>query len=550
MAPVVSKPLKADTKAFLRTFYTRLSYQPKCEAHSLNILKFLARSGEKKEKATSPAYTDASTALLTPRGEETVSLRAAACWTRTYAEEAAPKPTRPTMCRERHCSTGYLAGLCAELEPAVLDLRIPEDKQAYIRSFYKDLQDGQAMVVPPHIRDADKWPQAQERASSPDGDVSDPQLTAGPALTRGITCDAQQREASDPMQPRMRRERRRSSEYLASLCPSVPAALAEWPEAVHELLGRSNDFRLRTWPKDPESELLKFQSGAFSMPHAGKVDGGEDSHFMGANLRCLGVADGVGEWSCFGLSARNFANELMLGCQEYFMTNNPGDIAGDLREHVLEALKKAHQQTRSWGSSTAVVTALGRRGQLGIANLGDSALAVLRREEVGGGMTCICRTEDQQVKFNLPWQLACYPGPADYPQLMREGEEKQKLVKALQQSRRRKDHGPEDSQLLSCQVQEGDMLILGTDGMWDNLYMEEVCQIVAGAVGPLEEENGHFTEAAQIAEALAKAARWRSLSRDARTPFSDAARKAGVKYEGGKMDDVTCVCAWVTSDRK
>jgi hypothetical protein len=31
----------------------------------------------------------------------------------------------------------------------------------------------------------------------------------------------------------------------------------------------------------------------------------------------------------------------------------------------------------------------------------------------------------------------------------------------------------------------------------------------------------------------------------ARTPFSEHARQHGVLHSGGKMDDITVVCAWV-----
>ncbi|CAE7204624.1 unnamed protein product [Symbiodinium natans] len=493
MAPVAAK-LKADNKALLRAFYTRLSYQPECEAHSLSLLKFLSRSGVQKEKeGPTPVSTQCSTVTLTTSEEEaTVPRKVAAPWTRGIT-----------------CDGGQLRET-------------------------------------PSFEALDKFKYGLKGISND---------SAAPSLAE-VTRKAEQEPEST--QPRMVRERRRSSEYLSSLCTGtspflehVEPLLMRWPQEVHELLHRPMDFHPRASPKDPELRSLKFHPGAFSIAHPDKVNkhGNEDSYFVGDNLRCLGVADGVGEWGWrFGINARHFADELMWGCRDFLTAHNPCDVSEDLSQHVLEALKKAHQQTKSLGSATALVTALGRGGQLGIASLGDSALAVLRREEVGGGMCCICRTEEQQVKFNQPRQLARFPDPADYPKLMREG--KESLVKAMQKSTGRKDDGPEDSQLLSFSVREGDVLVLGTDGLWDNLYMPEVCNIVAAAVGPLEVENGHFTEAAQIAEALAKAAHWRSLSRDARTPFSVHGRKAGIAHTGGKMDDITCVCAWVLADRQ
>lgn len=37
---------------------------------------------------------------------------------------------------------------------------------------------------------------------------------------------------------------------------------------------------------------------------------------------------------------------------------------------------------------------------------------------------------------------------------------------------------PEDSDLYQLRVREGDLLILGTDGLFDNLFEEEILQIV------------------------------------------------------------------------
>lgn len=72
------------------------------------------------------------------------------------------------------------------------------------------------------------------------------------------------------------------------------------------------------------------------------------------------------------------------------------------------------------------------------------------------------------------------------------------------------------------------MLVLGTDGLWDNLFDNEILELLATPSTP---------EAA--AERIAAAAYARSKERRARTPFAVHARQQGYFFPGGKQDDIT-----------
>jgi len=88
--------------------------------------------------------------------------------------------------------------------------------------------------------------------------------------------------------------------------------------------------------------------------------------------------------------------------------------------------------------------------------------------------------------------------------------------------------------------------------VFDNLYTHEVCDLASQAISPFEAKQsgaGQPTDPARVAAAIAKAAFLRSMDREARTPFGDHAREAGLYHMGGKMDDITCVCAWLVSAR-
>lgn len=305
----------------------------------------------------------------------------------------------------------------------------------------------------------------------------------------------------------------------------------------------------KVYPASPE---LTLWSGSANRPHPEKVStGGADSSFC--CRRAAGVADGVGEWEYrFGINARAFADELMEGCRVFLDDPTNDDPCLLPSEKARASLRHGFQSARSWGASTATVAVLGRENLLGVSNLGDSGLLLLRRKEVDSKEVFYCegRTKEQQHAFNCPYQLTLMPTPDDFPELLRLG--KDKLVRAIERTMQRnpaaRSDQPEDSELQDFHVQEGDLLVLSTDGVLDNLYTDEVCDIVS----KISQKTGRvrsseFTDPGDIAEAIVQAAFQKSLDRHARTPFADHAGLAGESWAGGKMDDITCVCAWVTA---
>lgn len=376
---------------------------------------------------------------------------------------------------------------------------------------------------------------------------------------RLLTRKARQEEAERPL---LVREKRWSTDYLSRLSSSLDTIgtenfMPKWPQEVVELvelLKRPGDSALYATMKDASSEQLKFQSGAYCISHPEKsekaIPGGADSYFAAENDLSLGVADGVGEWEWrFGINPRAFADELMNGCQDHLkdMTGMESLPRFGQSQHALKALQNGWEGTKSFGSSTGLVATLNRSGHLGVANLGDSALLLLRRNEVDPTNTfrCVARTREQQHYFNCPYQLAVVPKRADFPALLDQG--KEKFVRAIERCENIKTDCVNDADLFDFNVQEGDLLVLGTDGVFDNLYVEEVCELASAAIGPRQADCSHITEAEQIAHLIAKAAFHRSLNPSARSPFSDHATQAGICHAGGKMDDITCVCAWILS---
>lgn len=94
-------------------------------------------------------------------------------------------------------------------------------------------------------------------------------------------------------------------------------------------------------------------------------------------------------------------------------------------------------------------------------------------------------------------------------------------------------------QVFTFPVASGDVIIAGTDGLFDNLYNNEVTAVVVHAtragLGP------------QVtAQKIAALARQRAQDKNRQTPFSTAAQDAGYRYYGGKLDDITVVVSYIT----
>jgi protein phosphatase PTC7 len=151
------------------------------------------------------------------------------------------------------------------------------------------------------------------------------------------------------------------------------------------------------------------------------------------------------------------------------------------------------------GSSTCCILVLDGV-HLNAANLGDSGFMVLR------GQNIVYRTKEQQHSFNFPYQIGT--GSADKPQ---------------------------HSQRIAVNVQPGDLVIAGTDGLWDNLYDDDILEIFA---------DNPTLDPATVAQYIARKAHTVANDKDALSPFSKSARQNGYPLAcGGKLDDITVVVA-------
>jgi len=247
------------------------------------------------------------------------------------------------------------------------------------------------------------------------------------------------------------------------------------------------------------------------IPHPKKAyKGGEDAYFISSDGNAVGVADGVGGWSDQGVDPSIYAKALMSSACEFYNKNKQNYTS----IQPIEILDYAYKQSRKIiGSCTACVIVLDQ-DQLRTANLGDSGLFVVRKGDV------LFQTEPQQYEFNFPYQLGTGS-----------------------------DTTPKDADVTILNVKEGDLIVMGTDGLFDNLFISEIQELIKKNVGD-EKDSKKILEqmgSSNLAQVIADQAKIFANSKTRLSPFSRMAKLYGLDFEGGKLDDITVVVSLVTS---
>jgi protein phosphatase PTC7 len=97
-------------------------------------------------------------------------------------------------------------------------------------------------------------------------------------------------------------------------------------------------------------------------------------------------------------------------------------------------------------------------------------------------------------------------------------------------------------------VQAGDIVLLASDGLFDNVWEHEITSAIDTYTRESEEENGgnlRLTSVDGLADSLVALASRNAASETKPSPFSETAKEWGYSYEGGKLDDITVVVGLV-----
>ncbi|KAK4274865.1 hypothetical protein QN277_018032 [Acacia crassicarpa] len=258
----------------------------------------------------------------------------------------------------------------------------------------------------------------------------------------------------------------------------------------------------------PTRSEVSFAVGTCLIPHPKKVDrGGEDAFLVSSyNGGVIAVADGVSGWAEEDVDPSLFPRELMA---------NASSFVGDeeVNYDPQNLIRKAHAATSSIGSATVIVAMLEKNGTLKIANVGDCALRIIRSGHV------VFSSSPQEHYFDCPFQLSSQKAGQTYL----------------------------DAAVSKVALMEGDTIIMGSDGLFDNVFDHEMVSIIA-----------NYTDVSEAAKALANLASNHAKDSNFDSPYSIEARSRGIelpfwkkilgmKLIGGKLDDITVIVGQVVS---
>ncbi|SPN96719.1 related to PTC7 - 2C protein phosphatase [Cephalotrichum gorgonifer] len=321
----------------------------------------------------------------------------------------------------------------------------------------------------------------------------------------------------------------------------------------------------------------------------------------------LGVTDGVGGWVESNVDPADFSHAFCdyMAARAYYhgvadpdhqqppqtrvaedgCKNKSGNGNGNGETLSARRLMERgysdvlHDRSIHAGGSTACVGILSPDGTLDAANLGDSGYLILRLNGVHS------YSQPQTHAFNTPFQLSVIP-----PSL---------LTRMTTFGGRGVCDLPRDADVTHKSLQHGDVLVFGTDGLWDNLFNQDVLHIasrVMVAAGAWQmAEGGYIRPAADLsrftappapslrddaaptttppspppptptpaaeqppartlqsalAVAITSAARAASLDKKTLSPFGKEVHAAypNERWDGGKVDDICVVVAVVSED--
>lgn len=232
---------------------------------------------------------------------------------------------------------------------------------------------------------------------------------------------------------------------------------------------------------------------------------GEDAHFICKHRSTIGVADGVGGWAKKGIDSGIYARKLMKNCARLLRRGRNDGI------NLTSVLDQAYWRTTVKGSSTACLVSVSGK-ILHAVNVGDSGFLVVRN-----GKEVRFQSPVQHKKFNHPYQLGI---GSDNPSVSEEFE---------------------------LDVEIGDVIILGTDGLWDNMEVDEIIEEVKR--GCCNGDDNMIVDLKMMSSRIANLALYNSFDGYSETPFSKSSVRAGFPFVGGKVDDITVIVAQIQAPK-
>jgi len=285
-----------------------------------------------------------------------------------------------------------------------------------------------------------------------------------------------------------------------------------------------------------KNKPLCFSARAYQKTHPGKMKNGhKDADATLASPMLLGVADGVSQLEEFGMDASELPKELLEKCEELGMNqlipDRPVNPQDSYRGPV-SLLKEAYEESESLGSTTVLLAILDNstkiHGKLhpmvAVLTIGDCELLMLRRlNGRQSPLQAVFHTEMQRIDGHVqtPLQLARVDDRVD-PEF-----DEELALEVIERG----------SAVHCVSAYEGDIIVLGSDGVFDNLFLDEVVDICNEALPTPKPGAFVPTQPAllsQIAKRIVEESHGKSRVTGGILPDTPIG-------SGGKMDDTSVV---------
>lgn len=262
---------------------------------------------------------------------------------------------------------------------------------------------------------------------------------------------------------------------------------------------------------------LRLYSKAFNQPAAAKITSsqiqtrGEDAWFTLPNE--LGVFDGVGDWAQWGVDAGAYARRLAILSSSLIEVERIGGNTDINLYDMLSFAARENQQNKVVGSSTACMASLDTESSvLKVLNLGDSGALVLRPYPCGdpqkSSYKCkvLFQSMPQYHSYNAPYQIGF--------NFTRTSNTTYTYVKF---------DDPRSAVLCDIPVQDRDICIIASDGLFDNIFLSDIISIVEESCNHVVDQFGRLDVEKvvdSVTDHLAIMAPTIAVNTTARTPWS------------------------------
>lgn len=292
-----------------------------------------------------------------------------------------------------------------------------------------------------------------------------------------------------------------------------------------------------------KNKPLCFSARSYQKTHPGKMRVGRDGRVHKdadatlASPMMLGIADGVSQLEEYGIDASRLPHELLKACEELAMDQlapeniDPSQAYGG----PVALLEEAYESTTSLGSTTVLLGVLDNstriHGKLhpmvAVLTIGDCELLMLRRMQgPQSQMSAVFHTEMQRIDGHMqtPLQLARVDERVD-PDF-----DEDIALEVIERG----------SAVHCVSTYEGDILVMGSDGVFDNLFLDEIVDIINMMHPPSRPDGKGFAPTqpsvfSQIAEQIVQTSHAKTK------PMQSGHLPETPIGRGGKMDDTSVV---------